>query len=583
MDSNKTMLLADENKAYRQELKQLFQEDFTILEAADAQDLSEILIAVSVDIAVISLSILRAGKQELMGLFISNPLLKGMPVVIILNAQEEANAPLPQVSDASDYIIRFCRHAIVRNRVSNVLAKRDNENCKIRQSVQNEKISEMQKIIDVDQLTGLLTQNAFLQQVSKRLSMDRKTSYYIVYLDIASFKVINELFTMNTGDTILCSSAAYFNTIVGKKGLACHISTDSFALLLPEYLLDIDLLLQGVDAMMHSLAIYRTVSFYAGIYPIDNTYISSGQMLDRAHMAMSYAKLTKVHRYAFYDEKLRSRTQDERLIAKEMEAAMMQKQFFAKFQPIYYIDDTKGEKRIIAAEALLRWEHPQYGFIGPSRFIPVFEKNGFINRIDRFAWECACHFLSRQIEWGLEVVPVSINISYISFNDSSFADYLIRLLRKYDLQPWMLWLEISQQAYSNSPPQLKKILHRLKSCGFSIVVDDFGSNFSPLGILLDLPIDMVKIDLQQLYSDNNETRLNIVLSDLISMLEKLNIQLIASGAESASQSRMLEKMGCHRMQGFYYAHPLTSDEYIDLLDSAALPCAGKPAHCTKQY
>lgn len=428
-------------------------------------------------------------------------------------------------------------------------------------------INSMQHIIDIDQLTGLLTRNAFLQQVRKTLLREHKNSYYVVYLDIANFKLINELFTMNTGDTILKTAASYFSTIVGKRGLASHLSADSFALLLPEDMLDMDLLIQGVDAMMHSLAMYRSISFFAGIYPVENTYITTNQMLERAHMAMSAAKLSYTRRYMVYDEKLHTRRMDEQLIAREMETAMLESQFFTKFHPIYQLAPHTDTAAPIAAETLLRWKHPQYGFISPQRFIPVFERNGFINRVDRFTWEMACRFLSRQKDWSLPITPVSINISHITFNDTSFVDYLIRLLRKYDLQPWMLWLEINERSYKHSQPQILKILRRLKSYGFPIIVDDFGSSSSPLGVFIDLPIDMLKIDLHRLYEHKAKDRLGIILQYLVGMLKKLNISLVAKGVETAEQVAMLKSIGCDKMQGFYFSKPRTSDDYIEQLSS----------------
>ena len=219
----------------------------------------------------------------------------------------------------------------------------------------------------------------------------------------------------------------------------------------------------------------------------------------------------------------------------------------------------------IAAEALLRWQHPEQGVISPARFIPVFEKNGFINRVDRFSWEQACHFLSRQRDWGLDIQPISINISHMNFYDMSFVDYLLRLLRKYDLQPWMLWLELTEKSYNHAPEQLTKILRRLNSCGFSVILDDFGSSFSSLGILRDLTIDMLKVDVRRLYAHGNHDRVDIILQAIIDMAKKLNMQVIAEGVETPVQAELLQTMGCHTMQGFHYSRPLNSDAYIELL------------------
>ena len=441
----------------------------------------------------------------------------------------------------------------------------ESELLKLHQSVQERRISEMQQIIDIDQLTGLLTQKTFLQQLPSLISENNHTRYYIVYLDIASFKLINELFNMETGDTILKTAASYFNTIIGKRGIATHLAADAFALLLPDELLDMDLLLQGLDAMMHSLSIYRTITFYAGIYPIDNIYLSPEKMLDRAHLAMVSARKLQTKRYMVYDDELKTRLKEEQMIAKEMEPALLSGQFFVKFQPIYEIAADVSQAQAIAGEALLRWQHPHQGIISPKKFIPVFEKNGFISRIDRYAWEQACHFLSRQNDWGLTVTPVSINISHVNFYDVSFVDYLQRLLRKYDLKPWMLWLELTEKSYTHSPEQFLKTLRRLKSCGFQIIMDAFGSNFSSVKLLQNLSVDTIKIDLRSFYNQSETHRADIILASIIDMAEKLGIKVIIEGVETKELSEKMLHMGCHTMQGFYFSKPLTSDNYIEFL------------------
>lgn len=565
MSDTKTMLVADADEMSRRALVQIFQEKFLILEADNGRTVLDYLNSQPIHIVLLDMNLPIISTGELLTKFSASLLFKDIAVIVTGSSESEAIAVMADVTRAADFLQKPYHPAIARHRILNVLANQENEMCKLRQSAQDEKINKMQHIIDIDQLTGLLTQNAFLQQAGERLSREQKTTYYIVYLDIASFKLINELFTMNTGDTILCTAASYFSTIVGRRGLASHLAADAFALLLPEDLLDMDLLIQGIDAIMHSLGIYRTVSFFAGVYPVENAYISASQMLDRAHMAMSAARAAQGKRYAFYDSSLRSKMADDQLIAREMEASLLQGQFFAKFQPIYQLTTDANNARPIAAEALLRWEHPQYGFISPKRFIPVFERNGFINRVDRFTWEQACHFLSRQKDWGMEITPVSINISYITFCDASFVEYLMRLLRKYDLQPWMLWLEISEKSYVQSPAQLLRILRRLKSCGFSVIVDDFGSSFSPLGVILDLPIDMLKIDLRRLYAHDKKERLDVALSGVINMVKQLGIEVVAEGVESEQQAAMLHGMQCSNIQGFYYSRPMTSDAYIELL------------------
>ncbi len=565
MDNKQTMLIVDDKEINRIILASYFQEEFHILQAENGQEALDYVYSQPIDIILLDLMMPKISGIEVLDILKTTIRYNDIPVIVTTTANDTASEALSMEKGAADYITKPYNPVIVRCRVFNVLGRRENELLKIHQSEQERRINEMQQAIDIDQLTGLLTQKTFLQQLPEIISDDNHTKYYIVYFDIASFKLINELFNMETGDIILKTAASYFNTIIGKRGIATHLSADAFALLMPDELLDMDLLVQGLDAMMHSLSIYRNITFYAGVYPIDNIYLSPEQMLDRAHLAMSSARKLKLRRYMTYDDDMRNKLREERLIAKEMELALLNGQFFVKFQPIYQLKDDMEQTVPLAGEALLRWQHPQQGMISPQKFIPIFEKNGFINRIDRYAWEQACHFLSRQKDWGLPVYPVSINISHVNFYDVSFVDYLQRLLRKYDLKPWMLWLELTEKSYSHSPEQFFKTLRRLKSCGFQVIMDAFGSNFSSVKLLQNLTIDMIKIDLRSFYNQPQNQRADIILGTIVELANRLGIKVIIEGVETKELASKMFHMGCHTMQGFYYSKPLTSDSYIEFL------------------
>lgn len=565
MQKKQTMLIVDDEEINRIILTDYFHKEFNLLEAADGQEALDYVYSQPIDIILLDLMMPKLNGFAVLDTLKAAPRYRNIPIVVTTGTEDNKSEALSMEKGAADYITKPYNPVVVRCRIFNVLGRMESELLKLHQSVQERRISEMQQIIDIDQLTGLLTQKTFLQQLPSIISENNHSRYYIVYLDIASFKLINELFNMETGDTILKTAASYFNTIIGKRGIATHLAADAFALLLPDELLDMDLLLQGLDAMMHSLSIYRTITFYAGIYPIDNIYLSPEKMLDRAHLAMVSARKLQTKRYMVYDDELKTRLKEEQMIAKEMEPALLSGQFFVKFQPIYEVAADVSQAQAIAGEALLRWQHPHQGIISPKKFIPVFEKNGFISRIDRYAWEQACHFLSRQNDWGLTVTPVSINISHVNFYDVSFVDYLQRLLRKYDLKPWMLWLELTEKSYTHSPEQFLKTLRRLKSCGFQIIMDAFGSNFSSVKLLQNLSVDTIKIDLRSFYNQSETHRADIILASIIDMAEKLGIKVIIEGVETKELSEKMLHMGCHTMQGFYFSKPLTSDNYIEFL------------------
>ena len=260
---------------------------------------------------------------------------------------------------------------------------------------------------------------------------------------------------------------------------------------------------------------------------------------------------------------------EEQQMAKEMETALANGQFYTMLRPIYTLDC----KHSIAAEIVICWLHPQHGYIDPNKFIPIFEKNGFITYINHFAWDQACRFLSRQKDWGVKIRPVCVNISYVDVYDNGFVNHLTQLLRKYGLQPWMMWLKLTEKVYISAPKQqLSKILKRLKSYGFTILLDDFGSSISSLNLLSELNnIDILKIEMQHFDDPQIQKRANIVLHSLIDMAEKLDLKTIIKGLQNQEQVSEIRQLGNPSIQGIYYHPPLTSDEYINLLSSTPSP------------
>ena len=561
MTERTVMLIVDDVEINRAILSQFFQNEYEILEASNGEEALEILESRNVDIMLLDLMMPVMNGMEVLGVLHKNPRFSHIPV-IVTTSQDVVNSEVQALENgAADYITKPYNPIIVKIRVRNVMARLENEWRKVRQKAQADKISEMQNIIEIDQLTGLYNHQTIMTKASKMVQENRSVRYCIVYLDISCFKVINEMFNMETGDMILKTAAAYFKTVAGCRGLAARLSADQFALCVPEDTLDMELVIQGLDAVMRSLAVYRSIMFYAGVFVVDNVYLSVNKMLDRAHMAMNTVKGNYNKRYAYYDEELRTSLMEEQMLVRDMEGAMDNNNFCIYLQPIYNTDTNK----IVSAETLIRWHHPQKGLMSPSKFIHVFEKNGFVTRLDRFAWGAACRFLSRQRDNGLEVVPISVNVSRINMYDQSFVDYMQSLLAKYDLEPWMLRIEITESAYMDNPAQLVKVLKKLKNAGFTVLMDDFGSGYSSLNILKDLTVDVLKLDMKFIQNFERSSRASIIMESVVQMAHNLGIDTVVEGVETETQVEFLKEIGCNVVQGYYYAKPMSTEECLELL------------------
>ena len=555
------MLIVDDVEINRAILSQFFQTEYEILEAPNGKEALDILETRNVDIILLDLIMPVMGGMELLAVLHKHPRFQDIPVVVT-TSQGLLNSEIQALENgAADFITKPYNPIVVQCRVRNVMARQENEWRKERQRLQAEKISAMQTLIETDQLTGLYNHHTMLAKTAEMIQENRATQYCIVYLDISCFKVINELFNMETGDMILKTAAAYFKTVVGNRGLAARLSADHFALCMPENALDMELVIQGLDAVMRSLAVYRSIMFYAGVFTVDNVYLTVNKMLDRAHMAMNTVKGNYNRRFAYYDEQLRTALMEEQMLVRDMEGALDNNNFCIFLQPIY----DSATNKIKSAEALIRWNHPQRGMISPGVFIPVFEKNGFVTRLDRFAWESACRFLSRQRDNGLDVVPVSVNVSRVNMYDHNFVDYMTSLLAKYDLEPWMLRIEMTETAYVDNPTQMVKILRRLKNAGLTVLMDDFGSGYSSLNMLKNIAMDILKLDMKFVQDIETSPRAATIMKSIVNMAHDLGMDVIAEGVETEPQVNFLRDIGCRLIQGYYYAKPMSTDEFMDKL------------------
>jgi len=241
---------------------------------------------------------------------------------------------------------------------------------------------------------------------------------------------------------------------------------------------------------------------------------------------------------------------------------LVENQFKVYMQAIY---DTK-KKRITAAEALVRWEHPELGQIPPGGFVPLFEKNGLMARLDRYVWEEVSKFLRAEWDEFGEVIPISVNVSHLNFYNRDLLDYLLSLVEKYELEPSMIKLEIMETAYMEEPEKIISMIKEFRACGFEVMLDDFGSGHSSLNMLKNLPIDVVKIDISFTQEAESSKRVNSILKFIMNLSEELQMDVIIEGVETKEQLEAVQKLGGHKIQGYYFGKPMPKDDFMRTLD-----------------
>ena len=234
---------------------------------------------------------------------------------------------------------------------------------------------------------------------------------------------------------------------------------------------------------------------------------------------------------------------------------------FVHMQPKY---DMKTNKPY-GAEALVRWIHPVKGIISPGEFIPIFERNGFISKLDFYMWNSVCELLRKWLDAGLNPAPISVNISRANMYNPNIAKLLRDLVNSHGIPVELLNLELTESAYMDNPDIMKEIVYRLRETGFTVMMDDFGSGYSSLNTLKDIPVDVLKIDMKFLKGDDRTGRSERILSSMIRMAGWLNLPVIVEGVETKQQAEFLRSIGCGFVQGFYFARPMPVSEYEKLI------------------
>jgi len=565
MEKKPVMMIVDDEEMHRAVLAQFFQAEYELLEATNGSDVMALLAEKRVDVILLDLVMPGMDGFALLAALKRDERLAAIPVIVTTADSERAAEVRAMEMGAADFITKPYHPAIVCCRVKNVMARMENEWRKLEQAARERQILEMRHHIEIDALTGIYNREAFYEKTVELLQQNSGMRYNLLYFDINCFKIINDLFHVETGNLILKTAGTYFKTITEGIGLAGHMEADHFAVCMPDDMLDIDILLEGIDNAIFSLGIKNNILFYAGIYSVDDVLLPVDQMCDRAHMALNTIKGRYKTRYAYYDEKMRETLLEEQMMLREMEFALSEGQFCVYYQPVYSIK----AGRAVSAEALVRWRHPAAGLIPPARFVPLFERNGFVVRLDRFAWEDVCRMLSSRIRAGLPVVPVSVNVSRLNFYDSDFCDTVVSLLKKYDLDPSLLRLEITESAYTDNPTQLMNVLKKLQSLGLKILMDDFGSGYSSLNMLRNLAVDILKIDMSFVRDLENSQRAPAILRRVVEMAHDLRMGIVVEGVETKAQLDFLSSIGCDKIQGYYFAKPMPQKDFLARIEKEA--------------
>lgn len=414
------------------------------------------------------------------------------------------------------------------------------------------------RVLETDEIMNLEIQDyytttdnpiMFHDMISQRLNAYPDTKFALIQFDVKRFKLINENYGEDAGTEMLHFLTRQLNNYCSNPRLSARMSGDVFMLLTPYT--DKDDILKTVSELQLNLKGFREYSyeFVFGVYQIDDRSISVRTMCDCAAMARQSIKKNALESVAFYNKNMQKAIKERKFVESHMKKALDNNEYIIYLQPKFSI--SSGEA--IGYEALVRWQSPECGMIYPDSFIPLFEENGFITKLDAYVWECACMVLRDWIDRHYTPLPISVNVSRANLDNESFLDVLDGLIDKYRLPKHLLELEITESIENDATLRMTE---KIKERGFILLMDDFGSGYSSLNTLQDTRFDVLKLDREFFSTHMSNERGKKIIMHTISMSKDVGLGLIAEGVETADQAQFLENCGCDTAQGYLYAKPM---------------------------
>jgi diguanylate cyclase (GGDEF)-like protein len=416
-----------------------------------------------------------------------------------------------------------------------------------------------------DELTGLYNQGYFIQKANERLKQYPETIHAFLRINVKNFKMLNDLYGVEAGDFVLCEIAKLIRQTVEQRGVYCRLYADQFAICMPVNMEQLKQYLKPNSA--HTVRFKEQEIQYrleVGMYVDDKHCLNAAWAIDCAQIALqsdassenAYGGRLAVFKDAYLkDMRLRQK------ISLGMEKALQEEQFHVYLQPQFNIIS----HTLVGAEALVRWIHPQYGMISPAVFIPVLESNRFIYRLDAYMCDRICGLLAGWLARG-KAVPVSLNLSQVDLCNPELIPMLQNTLKKHAVPIEYLHLEITESAYVADRSHAMQTVEKLQKVSFCVEMDDFGSGYSSLNMLKDLPVNVLKMDMGFLGDESNMDRGGSIIHAVVQGAHALGMPVIAEGVEKEREANFLKSIGCRFVQGYLYSKPMPAEEFAEYLE-----------------
>lgn len=435
---------------------------------------------------------------------------------------------------------------------------------------------QIEQLAYFDQLTGLASSAKFELDGSRLLQGARERAQRrgadaggvaVAYLNIVDFKLVNDLDGYQRGDEVLRELSAILRNACA-DGIACRSTADHFLLMFPYASRDdaAQRCERIVETARGIVAAGKPLVLHIGICCSDDApdVTSVTELTDRARIAKTEGRRARTN-VCLFSASMRDDMLRRADLERTMEAALANGEFFPLIQPKFNVDGT----RVLGGEALVRWNRPGEGIVSPAEFVPLFEQNGFIVRIDEYMFERVCQAQRERLDAGLPVVPVSVNVSRVHLHRSSFVPTYMRIKNAYRIPDELAELELTESMVLEDLDAAVAIIDELRQAGFRCSIDDFGSGQSSLNALKELPADELKLDRAFLFERDHSEKEEVIVRTVIDMAGKLDMKTVMEGVETQEQLAFIKTTSCDMIQGFVFSRPVPLEEFEHLLDEGA--------------
>lgn len=416
-----------------------------------------------------------------------------------------------------------------------------------------------------DEVTGYPNKNLFISKAESILLEKDNTKAYVI-LDIKQFKLINDKYGYKRGNELLIYISKVIYEKIDKEEIFSRFSADKFHMLIGyKDNDDLEKMLEEISNNINNFKIknniFDLININYGVKLIEESDQSIHSIGDKAMIALEKSKKGNLF-VNYYNEEMRQEILEEQFLESQTKKAFIENEFKLYIQPKYDIENND----IIGGEALVRWENPDKGIIFPDKFIPLFEKNGDIIKLDEYMLHKTCDWIKSRIDRNLKYFPISVNQSRLNMYSLNHIENFTDIVDSYQIPRDLIEMEITENMFLEDLNSVKKSLEKLHSYGFKVSMDDFGAGHSSLNVLQDINVDVIKLDRKFCSFSGNEARGKTIIKNIVSMAKELNIDIIAEGVEFKEQAEYLKSIGCKKAQGYYYSRPITVEAFERLLE-----------------